>query len=317
MSALRRLWAAAWLRWQLVRAWLRRDRGKAAQGYDFHLADSEVPREGVDYDSAELPAELIEGLEATRTALRDRETPGPRSVAPTRSRRLRTAALAAVTVVGLGVFGAGATALVTGSTGVPAVDRLLGQEAAQQAEEGKGGSALPPGALSPEPGTDSMSLTVPFEADGITRRITSTSYRGEYGRICSVTSTGDVDTADPRAGVSCGPLSPLSRKLDEQAVVVAAIKADEGIVIDGFTVADVEQIELTGPSGEPLVVRLSAPWQPDGPDGLTLKSFLAVGANAFKQDDQRAIVRATDPREYSIRARLTSGKTVRIVPSAP
>ena len=191
MSALRQLiaalWAAVWVRWQLLALGARRvlgGRRPKIAGSGYYLAPAEIPVEGADYDLVDLPPELAERLDAVRGELVEHaRTVTTRRVRRRRTRRRRTASLAMAALLTLAVLGAGATALVTGSTGVPAVDRLLG---IYETELGKPGAAGRPGPtgrdLQPDPAFESTAVEL-STTNG--QRLVSTSYIANSGDICT------------------------------------------------------------------------------------------------------------------------------------
>lgn len=327
MSALRQLlaslWTAVWLRGRLLAIGVRRRFGGGsgpAAGSDYYLTAAETPVEGIDYDPNELPATLVAGLDATRAGLLDHARGASTSTqTPGRgTRRRRTASLATAAVLAFAVVGAGATALVTGSTGVPAIDRLLGYNAADRDRTGGGGpSSRPPGeTVTPRQGTPNMVLRAPFEVGGVAHEAVASSYRSANGALCLVTTTAESDP-EPRGSGSCLSLPALKRQLADRNVVNASLNVGQTLVLGGYTSAEVEGLEIDGPGGK-LTVRLSGRWRPDGPGTEELRSFLAVAPQGLDGGslDADAADKVIDPSGYRVRARLSDG-TVVDVPTSP
>jgi hypothetical protein len=219
--------------------------------------------EGLDYDAAELPAAMVAKLDAVRADLLDRSR--PRVVAPESQRsvsRLRIASLVAAGVFAVGAAGAGASALVTGSTGVPAVDRLLGLYEAELGESGAGKDLTP--------GSSGASATV--EVPIGSRRLVSTSYVAKDGRICSVLADSERDPGD----IVCVERAPLATRLVRDGGIVVGVE-DRGdtIVLRGFVTGETISLDGRGPGG-PLDVSLGGEW--DGVPGVdAVRPFAATG----------------------------------------
>lgn len=294
MSAPRRLlawlWAAVWLRWRLVGVKARRFLGAgpaaagAAPGY--HLAPADVPVEGVDYDPTELPAGLEARLEETRSALLDhaRKTVSRRT-RRRRARRRRTLSLVTAALVTLAVLGAGATALITGSTGVPAVDRWLGvYEAEKPRESGPFSSG---GAdVRPMPAEAGPSIEIPFENGS--GRLVVASYVARSGDICSAVTGADRkgDVGD----ISCMTPAFIRSGLQRDAGIVAAVLSDRGkVIVIGFVTATRQRVGIRAPTGL-LDVRLGNSWRPDLPGVGALRPFIALGGDKPTVMDPRAYV---------------------------
>ncbi|HEX2160833.1 MAG TPA: hypothetical protein VHF88_03335 [Thermoleophilaceae bacterium] len=306
MSAARHLlawlWAAIWLRWRLAQVKLRPllegGSALAGTGPDYHLEPAEIPVEGRDYAPDELPADLLAKLEATRLELRGRARRAPsRSGRPMQWRR--TAAIVAAALLGLGTVGAGATALVNGSTGVPAVDRLLGLYEAELEEPGSSGR---PGGVGSDFEPRSSGSSTSVEVSLGSRQIVSTSYVARDGRVCVALTSG----RDDRGDLVCLSESTLATRLDSDGAILAGILAEpDATILTGFVRGDVTDLVGRGPGG-PLEVHLGRPWTPDLLGVGTLRSFLALGDPGTSG--------LPDPRDYVIRGQTNDGDTVNVVP---
>lgn len=307
MSALRHLlgalWAAVWLRWRLLRLKLRRLFGRrrlAIQAPDFHLTAAETPTEGVDYDPAELPPELLARLDATRAGLLDsaRRTSSGTPARPARARRGRAIAITIAALLGLGIVGTGASALVSGSTGIPAVDRLLGiyeRESSRPEASGTFG----PGAqdLRPAPGGNSVSMETSLD-DG--SRVQTTFYISLDGSGCTAVVGPDAEQVAAR--VHCTPSEVLETRLTrDRGLVIAAQQYGATVLLTG--VVDDGVIGLEGVR-QPLNISLGERWPMT--DARVLKPFVAVGPT-----DPGATMVVSD---FALRAVVADGSRTDIVP---
>lgn len=298
MSALRTmlaaLWAAVWVRWKLLAVRVRRRFGGAdpgAAGSGYYLSASEIPVEGIDYDLAELPPELVAGLEESRRELVDRARAGVAGPERRpRARRRRTVAVAVASLLALGVAGAGASALVNGTTGVPAVDRLLGIY-----EQNR-----PGGGLQPDPAAGSASVEISTR-DG--QRFVSTSYVAEDGRVC--TAVTGVELGGP-GGVNCVAASLLADSLERRAgLFVGVVGNGDEVLLVGFARADVVEAETRGGPGN-ATTKLGPAWTSAPAELSSVKPFLAI---ADRRPD-----RDLDPSDYEIYAVTETGDRFRIAP---
>jgi hypothetical protein len=256
MSALRHmlasLWAALWLGWRMVgvrvRGLLGRGATVATDGPSYYLPVAEIPAEGRDYDVHELPADLVARLEGVRGGLVDvaAGTTG-RRVGQRGVRRWRTVSIATASALAFAVLGAGATALVTGSTGVPEVDRLLGinQKALDHNDVldsiGPTRQDLRPGSLG-----DSNTVEAAIREGWSTL---STAYVAKGGDVCVASiQEGGPGGSSAIAGTTGTLQCPKSRSLVEQltrdqGVVVGFRQPRDGVVIlNGFVNSDVEVV---------------------------------------------------------------------------
>ncbi len=320
MSAARRqlmwLWAAAWLRWRLARVKARRlfgGRAVAAGGFDYHLAAAEIPVEGVDYDPAELPAHLTAKLEATRVELLERARDRAAPAIPRRARRRRVAVLATTALLGLGAVGAGAAALVTGSTGVPAVDRLLGIYEADVSEPGSSGRPGGTGRdLQPRSSGSSASVEVRLGAS----QIVSTSYVAKDGRVCS--ALADSKQNRSVGDLACIPPGSLATYLARHHGVVLAVNiVNDQAIIRGLVSGDVTELSGQGPQ-ESIDVHLGEKWTPNLSGIGSLKPFVALGTPEAPGDPRGPNgsdpLRLADPGGYTFDGVTEDGEGVRIEP---
>jgi hypothetical protein len=282
MSSLRQLmsalWAALWLHGRLLGLRLRRLFGRGPEadaGPDYQLLGADVLAAEADSDPIEIPAELAARLAVTRAELAEHAhaVATPRST-PLGGRRRRAAVLTVAAVLGLGVVGAGASALVSGSTGVSAVDRLLGiyeQGLDKPGAVGRGGpsgSDLQPSASK---AAEPIETVLPDGSKSVT-----TFYVAEDGNICSAMTALD----ESRAGtLSCGSPADVAKAIQDGGDVhgMWGLGASH-IVLRGYVSGDVVSLGGRGPSG-PLEVQLGEPWTPSStPAGGSLRPFVAVAS---------------------------------------
>jgi len=307
MSALRQLiatlWAAIWVRWRLLAVRARHlfdGRQSAVAGSGYYLAAAEIPVEGVDYELIDLPPELAARLDAARGELVEHaRSAATRRVRRRRVRRRRTASLAMAALLTLAVLGAGATALVTGSTGVPAVDRLLG---IYESELSKPGAAKRPGptgrGVQPDPSIDGTSVEVQTSGKD---RIASASYVAKDGRICTAITSTDASLA---GGLTCVSPLRLAEPLARQGGILLSVRNPSvGVVLVGFVRANVGRVEGSGPRGG-LDVQVGDVWTP-GFEGLgSMRPFVGLA----EPDPSRIL----DPHDYRMRAVTDDGDELQI-----
>jgi hypothetical protein len=313
LSALRNLlaslWAALWLHARLLGIRVRRLFGRApggdATGAGYHLTVAETPVEGVDYDPIDLPPELQTRLAATRADLLAHAPGATAGRAP--HRRRRTATLVAAFLLTLGVVGTGASALVTGSTGVPAVDRALGIYEAELAKPEASGRPGPSGSdLQPGASGTSTSIDVPL-GDGSS--IVTGFYTARDGRICA--AFANVEGSGTRPVVNCVPPQDLFKHLetDDVNLLTTRVLKDEVVVI-GFVSSRVASLRGDGPSGA-LDIHLGSLWTPGPKPSGSLKPFVAVGPNADPPLTGREFPRSLDPNSYAFEAVAGDGSRIR------
>jgi hypothetical protein len=305
------LWAAVWVRWRLMRVRAvrlfggRRDVG----GLDYHLSPAETPVEGLDYDAAELPAGMVARLEAARAELSHRASKEPVPSIRSRVGGRRVASLAAAALLTVGAVGAGAAVIVTGSTGVPAVDRVLGTYDEEPAEPGAyGGVGRDLDPLSPR-----SSASVGFSLGS--RRMVNTSYVAGDGRVCSILADRDDD--EPVADLVCIHPMALAESLGSSRGIVLAVSDEERALVRGFVVAGVATLSGQGPN-ESLDVHLGETWTPSVPGVGPVKPFVAVGHPGPSGDGVRGEgfdpLDLANPANYTFDAVLNDGERVRIDP---
>ena len=319
MSSLRQLmsalWAALWLNGRLLGLRLRRLFGsdpEADAGPDFQLLGADVLAAEADLDPIEIPAELTARLATTRAELVERAhaAGAPRTSPPVRRRR-RAATLTVAAVLGLGVVGAGASALVSGSTGVPAVDRLLGiyeqglNKPDAAGRPGPSGSDLQPSASK---AGEPIETVLPDGSKSVT-----TFYVAENGNICSAVATLDESGAGT---LSCGSPGEVAKAIQDGGDVHGMWGLGTShILLRGYVSSDVVSLSGRGPSG-PLEVQLGEPWTPSSTPAVgSLKPFVAVASlDSPLERDGREPPLALERRSYSFEAVTDEGRQLLIGP---
>jgi hypothetical protein len=236
----------------------------------------------------------------------------------TRRRRRRTLGVAFASLFALALGSAGASAVIFGTTGIPAIDRVLNARQAHQRQQpgpprsaGIGGrlpSSVRP-SLRPAPGTTSQSLPIPRAAG-----IEGVAYVSTEGNVCFVTMARDPNRTEiPGNVASCWPsVEHIASALDHTSAVVAGIRAAEPAFIVGYAAENVESLAITTPTGKALAVDLSEPWKPEAPGSAPMRIFIASRPALLHRAGRGADRESSDPRRYSIRARLDDGRTVRV-----
>lgn len=304
MSALRQLvaalWAALWVRWRLFAVRARGvfgERRAVVAGSGYYLGAGEIPVEGIDYAPDDLPPELAVRLDGARVELVDHARGlTARRARRRRIRRRRTASLAMAALLTLAVLGAGASALVTGSTGIPAVDRVLGiyeKNLEWRAPAGAGWSQQP------DPSVESTSIE--FSVGEM--RMVSAWYLARSGDVCSLLtdaeqgSSGDLACVAPAAIVDGLDLG--------RGAVFNVTETSSGIVVRGYAASDVRRLEGSGPSG-PLRFHLGDEWLPGVPGVDSIRPFIGFEAGARGDELSKS--------NYEVRAEMEDGSRLRIWP---
>lgn len=317
MSALRQLvaglWAAMWLRGRLLGLRLRRLFGGGSvatdDGPDFHRAGADPPVESLDQGAAELPPELIARLDATRAELLDHARNALTDTAPSRRvRRRRTASLVAAALLAFGAVGAGASALVAGTTGVDSVDRLLGlyKEGLGKPEASR---RTGPSGADVQPSASKASEPIEVVLSDGSRNVTA-FYVADDGRICWAVADGDPDGSGT---TSCEMPAGVMNGVRDGVYVPAIELGASDVILRGFVRGDVASVSGSGPDG-PLDVRLGEPWTPEVPDTEPLRPLVATSsgpgtAPSGSKDDPRF-----DLRRYSFEAVTDDGRRLSLAP---
>ena len=316
MSALRQLlgalWAAVWLRGRLLGLKLRRlfVRGpEPGTGPDFHLLGADVLADEAAHEPIELPAELAARLESTRAELLGQVRRGVPAPARPPAARRRVTSIVVVSLLGLGVVGAGASALVTGSTGVPAVDKLLGIYENDLSRPGSPGDAGHD--LRPRAGGTSASVYAPLGEGGW--RVVNTAYVGREGNICLAVTSAEDSTRAGLGSALCEEPRRLGRRLARNGGLWG-VAVDAAVVLSGVVRGDVSTLSGQGPNG-PLEVYLGDVWKPDLPGVGPMRPFLAIGsADIGDQTQADGFDRLMDLRAYDLRAHGDDGKRLEMSP---
>jgi hypothetical protein len=319
VSSLRQLMSALcatlWLHGRLIGLRLRRlfgRRPEADPGPDFQLLGADVLVAEAGRDPIEVPAELIARLAVTRAELAESAHAAATPPTSTRaSRRRRTVAVTVAAVVSLGVLGAGASALVSGSTGVPAVDRLLGIYEENLNKPGAGDRGGPSGSdLQPSASkaAEPIETVLPDGSKSVT-----TFYVAEDGRICSAVATLDGNGVGE---LGCDWPGEFAQPLEAGGYVpgISGLGTSR-VILRGYVRSDVVSLSGRGPSG-PLEVQLGDPWTPSSTPAVgTLRPFVAVASfDSPLQLDGHEPPPEFEGRSYSFDPVTDDGRQLRIRP---
>jgi hypothetical protein len=310
------LWAALWLRGRLLGIRLRRlfGSGRPAEGGpmapDYHLAADEVPVEGRDYDLSDLPPDAVVRLDAFRAALVDHAGGVSAGDRPHRRARRRTISVAAASLLALGVAGGGASAIVTGSTGVPAIDRALGLFEAGMESPTRPGPTKDDLHLDASRQSTSVEATV---ADG--SRLASSFYVADSGQVCSFTTTLEESGDGARLRtLACQSPADISERVATKGVFVMATQVWRGsVILRGYVKSETASLSGRGPVG-PLRVSLGDAWKPDLSDLDVVKPFVAIGSRGDEASQKAGDLMVLAPDLYTFQAQTDGGDQVQISP---
>jgi len=195
-------------------------------------------------------------------------------------RRRRHGLFAAVATTATLAVAGGAFAVTGTSTGVPALDRAIGNYAADdpwEGHEGPGGPRVPVdrrpyGGLSP-------TIDIPLP-DG--QRVAAAAYETRDGMICSTIVDPKDTTANPRGGFGCTNIRILKKWL--QGDGPAHIQGGGGSPVSperwgihgGIARGDVVGVTVGVEGGPPIDAVVSGAWQPPSWNGTPLRVFFAV-----------------------------------------
>jgi len=300
------LWAAVWVRWELMRARrARRAAGRDRADDSLVLAMMAVPVEGVDYEPLELDADLRRRLETTAADLLS-AAPAVAERGASRRRPLRAAAATAGAVLAVIAVAASASALIAGTTGVPAMDRLLGIW-----ESGLDRDTVPdrPGLTPEDVRPSSAGPTLAYDVqDGPSG--TATSFIGASRRICMVHSFDRGTTGAP----VCESPTSLGRALAADGLQAFQLDVrPAGVAIVGQVEDGVDEIRVNGPMGAMTVV-LGEAWKPSGTGIGPIRPFAAVAPLGGVGSEMKRGSAASALSEYSFVVRAADGSTRTVTP---
>jgi len=279
-------------------------------GPDYHLATDEVPIEGRDYDPSDLPPDVMARLDTVRAELLDHVGAVSAGDRPHRRARRRAISVVAASLLALGVAGAGASAIVTGSTGVPAIDRALGIfEAGMKSPSGPG------------PSKDDLHLDVSRQSTSVEAivtdgtRVASSFYVADSGQVCSFTTALEEpgDGARLRT-LACQSPADISERVATKGVFVMATQVWRGsVILRGYVKSETASLSGRGPVG-PLQVSLGDAWKPDLSDLDVVKPFVAIGSRGDEASQRAGDLMVLAPDLYTFEAQTDGGDQVQISP---
>lgn len=266
---------------------------------DPYLDEDEIPEEGVDYDPLEITPEIRDRLSADREEMIVYiERMNARTRRRRRVRRRRAAVLAAAVLMSAAAAGAAAEILLTGSTGVPAIDQVL--SISEEARK----PPLPPST----PGVDSASepVSIPWKSQEGTSAVGVAYLSGRTDLCFSLAVPDDISHVTGAGAVQCQSLAAVASALADHRFFVMTINFRRTVTITGVAAVNIATVEATGPMGE-FETRLGPPWVPPVDGSQAVRPFVAfryVGAT-----DDSPSVDLQDPRGYSVMAKALDGKT--------
>lgn len=230
-------------------------------------------------------------------------------------RRHRIAAFACVVMLTACVLTAGASAVLTGSTGSEAIDAFLSLHAAHDDDSSPATVANPGPGGDTRPSLDSASkpVTVPLDAGG--RPVVGVSYVSNDGRLCSVLQVSRPADAHMIVNLlGCvQPTIAYTRVAAAPATVIGTQASSSSFILYGYTRPDVETVRVRGPV-DSFSVSLSDPWTPNTPGAAELRPFYAASSGAFGRDGLRAEEErvVNDLRRYQLTVTYDDGHTERV-----
>ncbi|MEX1142472.1 MAG: hypothetical protein WD993_03575 [Thermoleophilaceae bacterium] len=231
----------------------------------------------------------------------------------TRLRRRRLATVAATLVATLACVAA-ASALTDLGTGIPAIDRFLGNYSRNTDRNIDGPPSLHPSAqldAVPKLGGPAVAIEVPWGPES--ERAVASLYTSQGGRLCFAL----VEPVEPGVGMvrgrqeSCHDPQILGSRVREKHAVLSGVTFGESTVVHGYAAPGVDVTGVTGPKG-PLRVRASEAIPLESPDLAGLRLFVAYRTDPLMQRDRwsAATPRGGDPRRYAVHARLDDGRAI-------
>jgi len=216
---------------------------------------------------------------------------------------------------------AGATSAVIGvTTGVPAIDEILGVHQAQDPTRGGSiaeGSSVDPEAGSIYPGAPVVDVEIPSE-DAAGKPLTGVGFTSLSRRLCYALPSPPESKIRGHAGtLTCQPSGFVAAGLAKNHLVLLGVTSGTHFILSGIAGEDVESIEMRGPDG-PLRVNVSQAWDPGLPDLGQVRVFVGVviADQAGLENDEAATNRSLDLRAYQLKAHLADGR-VMTVPAEP
>jgi hypothetical protein len=267
------------------------------------------PVAGVDYDEAEVS----EGMGARIDARMEEVYVFTQRVRERRAaRRRRVGAAVAVGALVL-TSGAGASALISGTTGISALDDLLALHAQHQAFSP--GGPVRADRRPPHLQRLATSVLMTTTGHGLARNVGAAVYRDGVGDVCFVLA---APGARGSSGVSgdggCDSPANIRRRLSTEPAYVLGTTVNRTVVLTGFVAANVVRLSVTGPSG-PLAVRLAE--APAIGARQPFRAFIAAISPAPLSGGSYPLsveTRYMDRRNYEVRARLKDGRMLGTTP---
>jgi hypothetical protein len=224
-------------------------------------------------------------------------------------RRRRLGIVAATAMIVLSTAGA-TSALIDVGTGIPAVDRVLGnyEDAASGTDRSQIlASDRPPetGRLSPE--APIVDLAIPSQNGQDTAGVAFTS---QDQKLCYVLpAINPSSTAFEGSTVCQAPESVATAMLGDGFVLESTIADRGGVLVSGYFGPDVENLVIRSTYG-PLRINMTSVWDPRLPDVGQIGVFVGVIIGDIPQDEIWDMDEGSpfDPRTYEVEAHLRDGR---------
>lgn|GEM_PF-5400803 len=263
----------------------------------------EPPVAGIDYDEAEVSEGMGARIDARMEEVyvftrRVKERQAARRAA----RRRRVVGAVAVGALVL-TSGAGASALILGTTGVSTLDRLL--NVYDEIQDGDPYLHSPLGVSTSDfgdtPGDKRLVVTAPVGSSH-PNGVRLTAFRKDHS-ICMAVLMLAPRSVGARGSVTCASPQAIVYGLKADAIMPYGVHSDRVGILTGFARKELKSLTGTGPGGV-LNVTLSAPWDPSILGLGRFRIFIAttprVGtANSVARGD-----RLRDVSKYDLIGRL-------------
>jgi len=220
-----------------------------------------------------------------------------------RRQRTRRVAVLAATVVLVMSGATGASALIRGTTGIPAIDSLLAIQERGEHPRSNGASS---GDFRGEKHTRKVILTLPGN-QGNQKPLTASASLSESDRVCIALAHAYPDESRPAGNVSCLTPEYVAHELRERPLLIVSLDIDaKGAALTGFAREDVDTITGRGPTGE-MRIRLAEPWHVANKGLAPVRALLAAPPPAPGGVSVELGERLRNSNSYVFRVRLTSG----------
>jgi hypothetical protein len=273
-----------------------------AEGQRDDFAYPPAPEPGVDYEEVDVPGGMRQRMDARMAEVYVYEArQKAKATRRKRARRRRLVVVAATGVLGLtGV--AGASALIGGTTGVPAIDKLVGLYERHRPDPSR--QPARPAVRDSGQAQPYMSTAVEVPLPGAKgRSAMATAYETDGGNICiAISISRDARIEQPLGAVDCVVGREVAPAVaHEPTVIMGTMYVGSGL-ITGYARADVAAISGKAPIGT-VDVEVSRPWLSRTPGIKPFRVFIGTTRFFGSQPPQRVRDRLIDRRLYRLTVR--------------